>query len=354
MTGLLTGLYRRQVLTSLAAIGIGMAAGSTEARSRQPRLLRAIDTHHHCTPPAYLAASEAVAAKGGSPVPPPMRSWTLAKSLDAMDRFGIASAVLSVINQPDIWMSGDSVGNRVLARACNEYMAALVRDHPGRFGSFACLPLPDIDGSLAEIAYAQDVLKADGIGLFTSYGRKWPGDPAFAPVFDELDRRKAVVYFHPYAPNCCARLIPGVPDNFIEFPQDTARAVVSLLFSGTLARHRGIKWLFSHAGGPIPMYGGRIATLAGPRFPNLEKVAPNGIESELKRLYYDTANAAYPATMHALLDYVPLSQVVFGTDYPYVDVADNVVGFAALKLSLAQRHAIERGNAEKLLPRVGA
>jgi len=255
-----------------------------------------------------------------------------------------------LINQPEIWISGDLGANRLLARQCNDYMATLVGNYAGRFGFFACLPLPDIEGSIAEISYALDTLDANGIGLFTSYGGKWPGDAAFSAVFDEIARRKAVVYFHPYAPACCAQLVPGVPDNFIEFPQDTARAVVSLLFSGTLARHREVKWLFSHAGGPIPMYGGRIATLAGPRFPNIDKIAPDGIEAELKRLYYDTANATYPSTMHALLDYVPISQIVFGTDYPYVEIEDDVSGFAGLRLSAGQRQAIERTNAKKLLP----
>lgn len=348
----MSGIQRRRILASLAAFGLVAEVAPLPAAER-PKLTRAIDTHHHCTPPAYLAGAEAVAAKGGSPVPPPMRDWTIAKSLEQMEKYGIRSAVLSLINQPDIWLSGELAANRQLARQCNEYMATIVRDHPGRFGFFACVPLPDVEGSLAEIAYAMDTLKADGIGLFTSYGKKWPGDPAFADVFDELARRKAVAYFHPYAPSCCARLIPGVPDNFVEFPQDTARAVVSLLFNGRLAQHRTVKWLFSHAGGPIPMYGGRIATLAGSRFPNLHKIAPEGIEAELKRLYYDTANATYPATMHALLDYVPVSQIVFGTDYPYVEVEDDVSGFATLKLSASQRRAIERMNAERLLPRFG-
>jgi predicted TIM-barrel fold metal-dependent hydrolase len=348
-------MQRRQLLASLAVLGLGSEiAPLLAAESPKLRLTHAIDTHHHCTPPAYLAAAQTAAAKGASPVPPPMRNWTIAKSLEQMDRYGIGSAVLSLINQPDIWLSGDLAANRLLARECNEYMAALVRDHPGRFGFFACVPLPDVEGSLAEIAYAIDTLKADGIGLFTSYGKKWPGDPAFAGVFDELARRKLVVYFHPYAPSCCARLIPSVPDNFIEFPQDTARSVVSLLFNGRFAQHRAIKWLFSHAGGPIPMYGGRIATLAGSRFPNLDKVAPEGVEAELKRLYYDTANATYPATMHALMDYVPVSQIVFGTDYPYVEVEDDVSGFVDLKLSGSQRRAIERVNAERLLPRFKA
>ena len=53
------------------------------------------------------------------------------------------------------------------------------------------MPLPDVDATLAEIAYAYDTLKADGVGLFTSYGDMWLGHPTFRPVMEELNRRKA-------------------------------------------------------------------------------------------------------------------------------------------------------------------
>jgi predicted TIM-barrel fold metal-dependent hydrolase len=150
-------------------------------------------------------------------------------------------------------------GNLSLARKCNEYSAQLVSDYPGRFGFFAALPLPDMEGSLREITYALDTLKADGIGLMTNYGDKWPGDPAFAPAFEELNRRKTVVYFHPTAPNCCKNLVPHVPTAFTELPNDTTRAVTSLLYSGSLARFRDIPFIFSHAGGTIPMLAGAFA-----------------------------------------------------------------------------------------------
>src|SRR6202049_2811823 len=133
----------------------------------------------------------------------------------------------------------------------------MAKDFPGRFGFFAAVPLPDTEGSLREIAYALDVLKADGIGFLTSYGDKWPGDLAYAPVFDELNRRKAVVYFHPTAPNCCRTLIPDVPEALTEYPQDTTRAITSLLYSGSFTRFSGIRFIFSHAGGPYSPNGWR-------------------------------------------------------------------------------------------------
>lgn len=159
-----------------------------------------------------------------------------------------------------VWF-GDVQAARTLARKCNEYLAQLVRDFPDRFGFFAAVPLPDTEGSLQEITYALDTLKADGIGLMTNYGDKWPGDPAYAAVFDELNRRHAVVFVHPTPPNCCKNLVPHVPTAFTEFPHDTTRAVTSLLYSGSLARLRDIHFIFCHAVGTIPMLAGRIAEL---------------------------------------------------------------------------------------------
>ena len=176
-----------------------------------------------------------------------------------MDRTGTATAVLS-ISTPGVWF-GDLEAARQMARLCNEYATDMAQKHRARYGLFAAMPMPDVDGTLAEIAYALDTLKADGIGLMTSYGDVWPGDKRFAPVYEELNRRKALVYFHPLAPNCCGTLIPGVPQAMLEYPQDTARAVVSLFYGGVFARYPDIRFLFSHAGASIPVLAGRMVNI---------------------------------------------------------------------------------------------
>ncbi len=148
-----------------------------------------------------------------------------------------------------------------------------------------------------------DTLKADGINLQSNYGDKWLGDPAYQPVLEELNRRKAVVYVHPLVAACCGRLSVGAFPAVIEVPHDTTRTVTSLLLSGSFARFRDIKWLFSHAGGTIPMMAGRIDAFYG-KSPKAKEIAPDGIFAELARQYYDTANATSPQSMAALLTLV--------------------------------------------------
>ena len=311
-----------------------------------------IDVHHHFFPPAYLESLQEWGKRQGfGGLQAPQKNWSIAGALDDMDRNGVATAILS-ISTPGVWF-GDVQEARRTARICNNFAADMRRDHPKRFGLFASVPMPDVEGTLYEIDYALDVLKADGIGLMTSYGDTWPGDPAYNPVFEELNRRKAVVYFHPLAPNCCGNLIPGVPASWIEYPQDTARAVTSLLFNGTFARFKDIRFLFSHAGASIPVLAGRIANGSKNR-KDLAEIAPNGIEHELKNLYYDTANSAYAPTMAALLKFVPTSQILFGSDFPYLTIEQNVEGFRTLGLTAAQMQAIERDSAAALLPQLRA
>ena len=191
----------------------------------------------------------------------------------------------------------------------------MVRNKPGRYALFAPLSMLDIDATLKEIEYALDTLKAHGVNLQTNYGDKWLGDPMYRPIFEELNRRKAVVYVHPLVASCCGRLNVGAFPAVIEVPHDTTRTIVSLLVSGTFAQMRDIKWLFSHAGGTIPMLAGRIESFLD-RAGNHDHFAPDGVEAEFRRLYYDTANATHPASMAALTTLIPMSQITYGAITP--------------------------------------
>ena len=267
-----------------------------------------------------------------------------------MDRAGVAVAMLSVTTPALNFTSGDAA--RKLARECNDYAAKLAADHPGRFGSFAMIPLTDTEGSLREIGYALDTLKADGIGLMTSYGNKWLGDPSFLPVMEELNRRKALVYTHPTAANCCVNLVKTQQPVMIEFGTDTTRTIADIIFSGNAVKFRDIKWTFSHAGGTMPFLIERF--VRNPLLePNVKPTVPEGTLAELNRFHYDTAQTSNKSAMSALTAIIPVSQIVFGTDFPYRTSIDHVKGLRESGVfTEAQLMEIERGNALKLLPRL--
>jgi predicted TIM-barrel fold metal-dependent hydrolase len=312
----------------------------------------AIDVHHHIFPPFFVERWLASSSAANEFVLPAARDWTPDKSLAQLDPCEVRTAI--VTHSPRAFfheMAADDI--RALVRRSNEYAARLGQDYPGRFAQFAFLPMPDVDGSVREIAYARDVLKTVGIGMMTSYGDKWLGDPAFAPVLEELNRGKSVTFVHPTTAACCGNLMPYVPSvesGLIEYPYDTGRAIMSLLLSGSLVRYPDIRWIFCHAGGVIPMLAGRIRTLAPGTIKNLAEIAPQGTDHEFRRLYYDTANSAYSPTMAALLGYAPLNHVLFGTDYPYVSVGDNATALSALNLAPTTLRAIQRENALRLMP----
>ena len=305
-----------------------------------------VDTHHHLCSAPYI---DLVKRKTGLPhyVEQILRNGSPAKSLEDMDRAGVSRSFAS-LTTPGVWF-GDADEARRLARDCNEHFAKIVADHPGRYGMFAVVPMPDVEGSLREIEYALDTLKADGIGFFTSYGDKYLGDAAFAPVFAELNRRKAVIYTHPRKADCCANLLPEISEAIIEYGTDTTRTIASLVFSGTAACCPDISFLFSHAGGTMPFLIGRFIGLA--QSPQFAPRLPKGVLHELQRFYYDLAQAANPGATASLMKLVNISQVLFGTDFPYATAAAHLEGLGHCGFSAEDMRAIHYDNAARLLPR---
>lgn len=301
-----------------------------------------IDVHHHVVPPDYAAV-----VRGKAKLEVPVSAWTLERSLADMDAAGVATAVASISN-PGLFF-GDPAEARRLARICNEYGAELGRRYPGRFGMFAALPLPDVEGALAEIAYALDELGLDGVGLFTSYGNRWLGDPHFAPVFAELDRRGAIAFTHPVTPACCAGILPEIPPRVVEFATDTTRTIVDLLFSGTATRYPRVRMIFSHAGGTMPFLIERLTELA--KAPAMRERLPDGVLPPLRRFFYDTAQSSNPTALGALRSLVPVSQILFGTDFPFRTAAEHVANLAGCGFTAEEIGAIERGNPAGLLPK---
>lgn len=329
---------RREFLGTFAAAGAGALMPLRRAQAQAPAGKGRIDVHYHVFPPEAVAVSRN----------PAQASWTIARAVEELDRNGISTGIAS---------AGSSLAPDK-ARGFNEFAARLGRDYPGRFGLFATLPLPDIDASLKEIEYALDVLKADGLGLSTSYGELWLGDPKLRPVMAELNRRKAVVYVHPADAPCCVRMSywsPPVVGSWIEWPMHTARTILSLMLNKVMIELPDIRFIFAHDGGTMPMLIGRLAgftqiTRADFR-DKFRDMFPEGVEAEYRKLYFDIAQGTYPVNMAAMRSLVPDSHILFGSDYPYFSIATAVAGLAQLGLPDALMRAIERGNAETLLPR---
>jgi predicted TIM-barrel fold metal-dependent hydrolase len=335
---------------SLGAAGLAAALPAPAAHAQGAKTL--IDTHNHFYPPPYLAMQKEWEGKRNIPPAPDVFNWTPARLIELMDKDGIRTAVMSLASTPGLWFDAGAEEAAKTVRICQDFVAKMRQDYPGRFGVFAPLSMMNVDVTLKEIEYAFDSIKADGINLQSNYGDKWLGDPMYQPVLSELNRRKAVVYVHPLVAACCGRLaIPTFPA-VIEVPHDTTRTVTSLLLTGSFKRYPDIKWIFSHAGGTIPMMAGRIAAFYD-RNPKTQEFAPNGVMAELAKLHYDTANATSVPTMTALLKLVPVSQVTYGTDYPYFALSQNK-DLQKLGLSAADVAAVENGNATRLIPRLKA
>jgi 6-methylsalicylate decarboxylase len=353
-----TSPARRNFLAGgVAALGLGLGLGAAatvagvpravaQAPATKPPVKPRIDVHHHFIPQFHIDAMTAPGRRAGGPPP----KWSPALSLEDMDKSGIATSVLSIA-QPGVWYGNNVEESRTLARKLNEYGATMVKDHPGRFGLFACIAPPDVQGSLKEIEYAFDTLKADGIGLLTSYQDKYLGDPSFAPVYEELNRRKAVIYVHPTTPDCCRGLVPGIPPGSIEYATDSTRTIAHVVFSGTAAKFPDIRWIWSHSGGTLPFLTGRFVRLAQERkLPYL----PNGPLPEFKKFFYELAQGNTGGQIAALLKMVSVSQVLYGTDFPFRDGAEVNQGIAEWGFNADDLRFIEHGTAEKLLPRIRA
>lgn len=304
-----------------------------------------IDIHHHFLPPSYMKAIEERRLLGhGRQRSAERAGWTPAVSLDQMDAADIALAIGS-ISIPGIWF-GDAGLARRMAREWNEYAANVVADHPGRFGFFAVIAPPDIDGSLSEIEYALDVLKADGIALMSSYDGRWLGDREFLPVMAELHRRKAIVFVHPGSSHEGAAL-PGIKPHVLEAPFDTTRTIVSLLVNGSLSRYPDIRFIFAHGGGAIPYLAGRLAALSD----TSGEMQPDRIFEQLGMLYFDTALVMNEPSLSALTTFSSPSRILLGTDSPIVSAEAEIAHWRSTRLDPDLRKLIERDNAATLLRR---
>ena len=342
-------ISRRDFLTAAGVAGAAVPFLGDQILQAQAANPRVIDCHHHFTAPGYLKALAGKQGQYRQGFTPyfnlgVLTSYSPAKDIELMDQEGVATCMLSCTT-PGIWF-GDADESAGLAREMNEFGAKMASDYKGRFGLFALVPLPTIDASLKEIEYAFDTLKADGVGLMTSYGDRWLGDPTFRPVFDELNRRKAVVYTHPIDAPCCSGLMAGVNPTTIEYNTDTARTIFSLITGrpeeAAAARYPDIKFIFSHAGGTMTSLIERFGVGAPDTInDNLAGAAPpNSRLYHLRRFYYDTAQSVNIVQMRGLKTVAGASQIVFGTDYPFVSAARTLKGSTSVASATANCKAL--------------
>ncbi len=311
-----------------------------------------IDVHHHILPPYYVdrVGAEPVGGQGSSGRVPP---WSVEAALAGMDEAGIRTAITS-ISSPG-FAPLPPLEQVALARWCNDFAAELGSRHPGRFGSFLALPMPDVDFALQEVARGYDQLQADGVCLLSNYGGHCLGHAAFDPLYEELDRRGAVVFVHPTSPPHL-RVVAGMSASMLEFPFDTTRTVADIVFARIPARFPRIRWIFSHAGGAIPYLSHRIDVLTTNN-PALRDAIPHGFSAELKKFYFDTALSAGATPLGTLRAEVSADRIVFGSDYPFGPkgqmrgTADSI---AALPWTEADKTKVRTGNAHALFPRWAA
>jgi 6-methylsalicylate decarboxylase len=343
---------RRAFLAGAGALGAATLFSPAVTRADVAKSTpRTVDVHHHIYPPRYLAENFDQVIRDIGPYASKAKDWSPQRAIENMDQAGVATAINSMTS-PGVWFEdGDAARGR--ARLCNEFGAQMIRDFPGRFGMFAAIPLPDTDGSLKEIEYALDVLKLDGIGLMTSYAGKLLGDPAFTPVLDEINRRKAVVFVHPTM-SCCGNPIPGVSPPVIEFPMDSTRTITSLLFSGGFARYADIRFIFSHGGGMLLPIVQRLYGTAERMKPEERAIKlPKGPEYELTRQYYELASIALtPAGFAGLRKLIPNSQLLYGSDEPFLSTIQISGAVQKLEFSADELAAVQRGNAVRLFTRL--
>ena len=325
---------RREFLAGLGAMGgaallpnrsWGQLASSATTPFR-------VDVHHHFASPGF--AAEMASRNIGNPR---YRQWTPQVSLDEMDEGAVATAILSS-SRPGVWY-GDAALARSLSRELNEYGAQIMADHPGRFGLFATLPLPNVEDTLNEIEYAYDVLDVDGVAVMSNYDGVYLGDAKLAPVMDELNRRRAIVYAHPI------REDRENPINGIELITDTTRTIASLLYNGTVVEYPDIRFIFAHGGGTVAASSSRMGRVA--------QDLPNGLMYELQKFYYDTGQAYARPLLASYKALVPVDQILFGTDFPFRGSVVTAQGLAENGgFTASELRAIERDNAVRLFPRL--
>jgi 6-methylsalicylate decarboxylase len=310
-----------------------------------------IDVHQHVIPDIYKRELARVGVLGSGENPWP--AWSVVRQLELMDELGI-DAVLMSIASPGAYF-GDVEFTKRLVKTCNEEMAEMVADHPGKFGAMGFVSLPDVEAACRDVEYALDALKVDGINLQTHTGHRYLGHPDENELYAELDRRRAVVFVHPQRPPVLNMPQYAFPAGYTELTFDTTRAITNMLYTGMLAKYPNIRWIMPHMGGVAPFLMFRLCGLDDD--PKARERIPDGVAAYLRRLYYDVAQSPSPLALRALLDVADPSRILFGTDYPSARNVEKVMRDTVAAISTFDgfddvlRRKVMASNAQRILPR---
>lgn len=308
---------------------------------------RVVDVHAHYVPRSYRRAlvEAGIDKPDGFPYVP---NWTAETAIASMDALGIDLALISV-SSPGVNL-GPPIDPVTLARTVNDEGADIIRSAAGRLGLLASLPLPDIDASLEEIARGHDDLGVVGFVLMTNYRGVYLGDSRLDPVMDELDRRGALVALHPTSPPGADAVALGRPRPILEFPFDTARAVVNMILNGTVSRRPRLRVVVPHVGSGLPVLADRVQGLTSALS---DGAPPVDVHAQLRRMWFDVAGEPLPGALPALLRLVGPDRVLYGSDMPFTPTAAIERNAHALHttdvLDDPGRRALFAGNAAAML-----
>ena len=308
-------------------------------------LSKIIDVHSH----PILGAGDGAPRTEDHRLP----DWSIEGTLSHMDEYGVSACILSAIVSAD---NATGQKARDIARRANETLAEIVSTHPSRFGAVATLPALDPDGALAEISYALDTLKLDGIAASTSHHDTYLGEPQFDPWLEELNRRSATLFIHPVTTKAGSTLLMGLHDSVAEFMFETTRMVINMVVTGTKKRFSEIKMISTHGGGTIPFLVSRIQTLehtfgVGP---GRLALSPEEIQGGMASFYYDLTAATSEEQLFAILKLVPATQLLMGLDFPLMPKSSFATAIADVgrysAFSEADLRSISYENASRLFP----
>lgn len=311
---------------------------------------RAVDTHAHVFPAAYLdflqahgrPESEIAIARG---LNADSSDAELGARIEWMDRAGVATQIIAVTPQvPSLPDGGDSA---TAARIVNDEYARIVRDYPGRFLAYGALPLPHIKETLAEIPYIFDELGFSGVSVSTvTMGSFFLNDPSLDPVWEALNERSAIVNVHPTGSGACSKMLLDAGLEWVNgAPVEDATATLQLLKADVLRRYPNLTFHIAHLGGDLPFLARRIED----NYEDWDAFPASPME-QMRKMYFDAANFHEPS-LRLAAETFGIRQILGGSDFPYFQKEKYVRAFSYIReanLSQDEIDSVLFGNAQRL------